>query len=334
MARAIVPVFLAFRAADRRLRAAPRCALVIGVLFMAASVWLCFLGMLPTRIGLPVAAATPILVGRRYPVVAGLLAAVGAATDVLDSGSRSTSPDYVIGTVVVLLLARAASEHRRWAREQFALARTQGAAAERERIAQDLHDGLGQDMAVLLLNHAILSRAAARGDDDRVRQAIEENGRLLRDADRRMRQTIDGSSSMTVAEQLETAVRALTVGGVAPDVPAHVPDLPASVDTTLAWALREAVTNVLRHAAASREAIDVTSTACTGTLTVRDDGEGLDPAPRSALPAQGRGLVGMRARIGAAGGTLDVARTSHGCTVRATLPLALDGLPDGARDPR
>jgi two-component system sensor histidine kinase DesK len=92
-------------------------------------------------------------------------------------------------------------------------------------------------------------------------------------------------------------------------------DLAPSVETVVALALREGITNVVRHARASRCEIELESLDGQLTLTMSDDGIGI------ARP-EGSGLRGMRERVGAAGGKVEIEKHDPGTMLRVTMPVA------------
>ena len=96
--------------------------------------------------------------------------------------------------------------------------------------------------------------------------------------------------------------------GVQAQIPGSVDEVPERLRELFAWALREATTNVLRHAAASR--VEVTMTA--DSLTVDDDGHGPSHEPNGAPAAAGNGLHGLTERARAARARLEVSTSPLG----------------------
>ena len=119
-----------------------------------------------------------------------------------------------------------------------------------------------------------------------------------------MRQTVGAYREVTLAGELAGARTALVAAGIAADLPTAVPELPAERDELFGWAVREGVTNVVRHSGARRCAIRVDPDG----VEVRDDGRGPStPDVRAA----GHGLVGP-ARAGAAAGRHGERRSPSG----------------------
>jgi signal transduction histidine kinase len=106
---------------------------------------------------------------------------------------------------------------------------------------------------------------------------------------------------------------------VAREIDLNGADLPAEIETTVYRIVQEALTNVAKHAAAERVVVAVRDTNGVVTVQVRDDGRGFDPLAEH----DGFGLRGMRERVEAAGGRLDVAGDTGGTSLVALLPRSL-----------
>jgi two-component system sensor histidine kinase DesK len=185
--------------------------------------------------------------------------------------------------------------------------------AERERIARDLHDVLGHTLSLIVLKSELASKLAER-DPERSREEIRDVERIAREALAEVRTAVSGYRTSGLAAEVQHARNTLTTAGVRleTDVTSH--KLPPSHEAVLSLALREAVTNIVRHSGARnvRLTIEANDTSC--TLAIADDGRGGN-APF------GSGLSGMRERVGILGGTLT--RTgSNGTTLTVTLPIA------------
>jgi len=184
--------------------------------------------------------------------------------------------------------------------------------AERERIARDLHDLLGHTLSLIILKSELASKLSER-DVERARDEIRDVERISREALAQVRAAVSGYRAGLRAEA-DSAREALTAAGVGPSIDIAPLQLPATHEAVLAMALREAVTNIVRHAAAKSCRIALEARGDGVMLTVRDDGRGGN-APFGA------GLSGMRERVEALGGSLrrDGAR---GTTIEIVLPSA------------
>jgi two-component system sensor histidine kinase DesK len=185
--------------------------------------------------------------------------------------------------------------------------------AERERIARDLHDLLGHTLSVIILKSELASKLAER-DVERARAEIRDVERISRDALAQVRSAVRGYREGGLQRELDSAREALAAGGIEVTVDWQPVSLPASQEAVLALAIREAVTNIVRHARARRCEIKVALRDGTCVATIRDDGIGGDISP-------GTGLTGMRERVESLGGAL-VSDGSRGMIVTIRLPLA------------
>src|ERR671911_46068 len=170
--------------------------------------------------------------------------------------------------------------------------------AERERIARDLHDLLGHTLSVIVLKAELASRLLP-ADPDRAGQEMREVEQTARTALGEVRTAVAGYRAKGLGAELVNSQRALAAAGVDADATVDLPVLPAEHEAALALALREAVTNVVRHANARRTSIRARATVDDVELEVIDDGRG-------ASGRDGAGLSGMRERVTALGGHVDL----------------------------
>lgn len=181
---------------------------------------------------------------------------------------------------------------------------------ERERVARDVHDVLGHSLTVVTVKAELASRLIDI-DTERARAELADIERLSRQALAEIRATVGGLRIARLGDEIDSARTALEGAGIAVDVPGD----PSAVDprhrTVVAWVLREAVTNVVRHSHASRCQIMLDP----DRLVVSDDGRGLDGH------AEGNGLRGVRERVVAAGGTLTLGPSTGGRGTRMEVQL-------------
>jgi PAS domain S-box-containing protein len=192
----------------------------------------------------------------------------------------------------------------------------EAADAERRRLGRDLHDGAQQRLVnvVIGLQMALAESASADGESPLVAGALDEARAAIED----LRELATGlHPSILVNRGLRAAIVALTARAPLP-VTFSVPDirLPASVEAACYFVTAEALTNVAKHAAASEAHVDVTVDDERVVVAVTDDGRG----GAQAMP--GRGLGGLRDRVAALGGTIDMrSPAGEGTTLRASIPL-------------
>ena len=185
--------------------------------------------------------------------------------------------------------------------------------AERERIARDLHDVLGHTLSVITLKSELAGKLIDR-DSQAARKEIGEVEQISRQALSDVRDAIRGYRSQGLVAELAQAKTTLETAGVIVQCDAATTvKLPAVQESVLSLAVREAVTNVVRHARARtcRMRLEQQNGSC--RLEIQDDGCG-------ASNGEGNGLRGMRERVEMLGGTLSRS-TEAGTTLTITLPL-------------
>jgi len=185
--------------------------------------------------------------------------------------------------------------------------------AERERIARDLHDLLGHTLSLITLK-AELARKLVDRDPQRAKLEMQDVERTSRLALADVREAISGYRGQGFAAELIQARRTLETAGITVDCAASEVPLSPAQESVLALALREAVTNVVRHAQAQRCSVRLSRDQELCTLEIADNGSGAD-AP------EGNGLRGMRERLEAIGGSLQ-RQTAAGTRLVIHLPLA------------
>ncbi|MGW7414699.1 sensor histidine kinase [Streptomyces sp. NPDC054863] len=208
-------------------------------------------------------------------------------------------------------------------REARATVAQLAANEERLRLARDLHDLLGHSLSLITLKSELAGRMLP-GSPEQAAQQVADIEKVSRQALVDVREAVTGYRRATLAGELAGARTALTAAGITAEVPAGPPAVPAGVppeqEEALAWALREAVTNVVRHSGARRCAVRLREIQTLDgpylELTVEDDGRGA-PAGHGA----GNGLGGMRERLTAVGGTVHTTTGSPGFTLTAKARL-------------
>jgi two-component system sensor histidine kinase DesK len=186
------------------------------------------------------------------------------------------------------------------------------AVAERERIARDLHDVLGHTLSVIVLKSELAGRLIER-DPQRAALEMAEVEKTARTALSEVRQAIGGYRSQGLPAEMELARSTLQAAGVTLACETPLPHLHAAEETVICLAVREAVTNIVRHAQATHCRIGFnTSGDGYHSLLITDDG---------AHPKlhEGNGLRGMRERVQSLGGRLSIT-TDPGVTLLIELP--------------
>ncbi|MFJ8539096.1 sensor histidine kinase [Streptomyces sp. NPDC093591] len=198
-------------------------------------------------------------------------------------------------------------------------------AEERLRFGRDLHDVMGRNLAVIALKSELAVQLARRGRPEAVEQMIEVQ-RIAQESQREVREVVRGYREADLGVELAGAQGVLTAAGIECEVTGEAAGLPAEVQSALAWVVREATTNVLRHGDAGRCAVGVRVSEGRVVLTVQNDG-----AAEAADGGGGSGLAGLRERLAAVDGTLAAGRVEEGMfRLVAEVPLAGAGVREAA----
>ncbi len=195
--------------------------------------------------------------------------------------------------------------------------RALASTAERERISRDLHDLLGHTLTLVAVKAELAARLVSR-DPEAAEREMQAVAATAREALSEVRTAVVGMRGASLALELDKARQALAAAGVEASVSALTTDGNPGQEAVLAMALREGVTNVIRHAGAARCDISLSPSASELVLTIADNGQG-------GRLVEGSGLKGMRARLAAIGGTLDVKSDKAGTRLVATAPLRAQG---------
>jgi two-component system sensor histidine kinase DesK len=220
----------------------------------------------------------------------------------------------VISALIGAVTIQAAAKDAGNAKLRLAQAEVERLAklAERERIARDLHDVIGHTLSLVVLKTELAQKLISR-DTARAIAEMADVERIAREGLAEVRQAITGYRSAGLAAELEHVREALVAAGIQPTIEAGAVPLPPAQETALSLALREATTNVIRHAAATSCHIRFYAQDSSVLMEVSDNGRGGD-APF------GNGLTGMRERIQALGGVLK-RESDHGTRLLIKLPI-------------
>jgi two-component system sensor histidine kinase DesK len=253
-----------------------------------------------------------------FLVLAGQVAIGAAASAWLGMAWWYYMPSVVIsaliGAVTIQAEARAAGNARlRLAHDEIERI---AKLAERERIARDLHDLLGHTLSVVVLKSELAQKLMSR-DPSRALQEMAEVERISRQGLAEVREAITGYRTTGLAAEIEHVRETLAAAGIDATIEARPLALAPAQEAALSLALREAATNVIRHAAATRCHIKFYSQDGSALMEVEDDGRGGE-APF------GNGLNGMRERVQALGGVL-MRETARGTRLLVRLPLKAEG---------
>jgi two-component system sensor histidine kinase DesK len=214
------------------------------------------------------------------------------------------------------------------------LARARGTVAklaaneERLRLARDMHDLTGQSLSMITLKSDLaakrLTRLSPSAERDAVLGELGDIGRVSRQTLHDIREAVSGYRRPTLAIEVITARNALESAGIRldddPELTLRSGDLDPEAEAVLAWCLREAVTNVIRHSGARSCRIRLIEGGPELSLEVTDDGRGFSERDAQAdqAAAQGSGLRGMSERLSAVGGRLSISSATAASPANAS----------------
>ncbi|WP_166997839.1 sensor histidine kinase [Paramicrobacterium fandaimingii] len=187
-------------------------------------------------------------------------------------------------------------------------------AKERLRFAADLHDIQGHHLQVIALKAELAERMLER-DPVAAREQLQETRLVAAQALQETRSLVAGYREVGLDNELRNAREVLSAASATCVL--KVDALPASVDArrALAFVVREATTNILRHSNASHVEIALQTENGCSSLTIVNDG--VDAVPTST---EGTGLAGLRARVADRGGTLAIAMSDERFELIASIP--------------
>jgi len=273
---------------------------------------------------------------RPAPKVIVLITALNAGTGlILGAGWDRLGPTLTLDLTIGLLLLGAGQmiETNRALRAARAEIARLAVAEERLRFARDLHDVLGHHLSAIALKTELAYRLLPTAPE-RAAHEMRDAQTITQDALREMHETIAGYRQPTLAAELSGAGEILDAAGIICQWENTAGTLSPAVDAALAWAVREGVTNVVRHSRAHHCTITVTRGEGTAVLDVVDDGQGGPGLTTHAMIPEensgGNGLRGLLERVQAHGGSIvSGPLAAGGFHVRVTMP---DG-DDAGSDP-
>jgi len=235
----------------------------------------------------------------------------------------------IIPTTVLAISAITAVEHM--SKEKDAALRLShdevrrlAATAERERIGRDLHDLLGHTLSLITLKLE-LSRKLFDRDTEAARREVEEAEKVARHALAEVRSAVTGIRATDLAAELASARLLLESSQVHLDYGRPAADLPVDIERGLSLILREAVTNIARHADASSAKIEMVRERNSVCMQISDNGRG-------GIDQDGNGLCGMRERARALGGSLTIESSrDQGTRLRVVVPVPILRLVERSR---
>ncbi len=271
---------------------------------------------------------------RRWAVAGGVLATVALVLEAVLRGVDAETWGWMVLPTVFSCLAVIGVRRMRSLIAELHRAREEvkhlAANEERLRLARDLHDLAGHSMATITLK-AQVARRLLPTDTAAAETQIADIEQVSRQALADIREAVSGYRRATLAVETASARTALEAASITFE---HDPALvrrPSGLDpepeAALAWCLREAVTNVVRHSGATWCRARLIEARVNGertvTLEVTDNGKAADGSTGFEERHWGNGLTGLRERLAPFSASLAAAPVApHGFRLAATLPLA------------
>lgn len=283
--------------------------------------------------GLLAACALAALPWRRSLVVVLAVVLIDAAGSVLVFAQTPTVTAY--GTLQVLLTAAVLAALAWTVRITLELNQLRielvstAVLRERLRMSRDLHDVLGRGLAAISLKTELARRYQERGFDAEMTAELDQISTVAAQCGDDLRALVTGYRNLSLESEIDVGLELLEEAGIECQVrvDAHL-SAPTQVSDTLAWVVREGVTNVLKHSRATRCRLTAERRDGHVVVTVHNDGADLAtgtvdvPDPH---PAPGNGLRGLHERVAASGGTISAAPGPDGTwTLVVALPTTDD----------
>jgi len=279
------------------------------------------------------AALAPLLAWQRLAAVTLAVALVWGVVAVgLGADGRTAVVSAAIGGSVLFLLGLSMrvsvwmirvfweQERRREVDARLAV------AEERLSFSRDLHDTFGRTLATVAVKSELAAELVSRGRPGADKEMLEVR-QIAEDALREMRELVAGFRAPDLAAELAGARSLLGSAGVSVSVTTDDGELPAPTQKALAWVVREAVTNVVRHSDAGRCGIDLrvdgAASSASAVLEIVNDGARPGGTP-------GSGLAGLAERLGQVGGNLTTQREGEEFRLVARVPLPSAATAPGA----
>ena len=273
---------------------------------------------------------------RAVGVVVLMVMALGLALGAGLGVAAQIALQTAVSSLAVIIVVRTVSTERelRLARQEIVRL---AVSEERLRFARDLHDLLGHSLSLIALKSELAGRLVA-AQPERATAEMHDVEQAARTALQEVREAVAGYRQPTLASELENAREILVAAGIACQLDGEIDALPATSEAVLSWAVREGVTNVIKHSRARTCTIRVMRDAAHVGVEVTDDGRGAasySNQPPSTTERTGVGLPGLAERVAALGGGLEAGpRPGGGFRLAVEIPMPRDAGDEHARSER
>ena len=298
---------------------------IAGMLYTISPLWVALWLMnlhIPFKLGVKTAVAIAVVFTTNYfvgVVGQGYFDNAPTAPFPVVSGDKTLNGFFIFDIVTTFhIIAYFVGRSMHKSREHKAIEKELGILSERERIARDVHDVLGHSLTIVNLK-AELAAKLVETNAPAAQEQMRQVAQLSRQALAEVHSTVTRLRVPDLEGEILASSRALETAGIQADLPdattaANIAGMNSSL---FSWALRETVTNIVRHSHATYATVRLNSTG----LEVTDNGIGIGDAPCKS------GLTGLRTRIEDAGGTLTLGNAPEHWLQQA--PVA--GVGDGCR---
>ena len=275
---------------------------IAGMLYTISPLWVALWLMnlhIPFKLGVKTAVAIAVVFTTNYfvgVVGQGYFDNAPTAPFPVVSGDKTLNGFFIFDIVTTFhIIAYFVGRSMHKSREHKAIEKELGILSERERIARDVHDVLGHSLTIVNLK-AELAAKLVETNAPAAQEQMRQVAQLSRQALAEVHSTVTRLRVPDLEGEILASSRALETAGIQADLPdattaANIAGMNSSL---FSWALRETVTNIVRHSHATYATVRLNSTG----LEVTDNGIGIGDAPCKS------GLTGLRTRIEDAGGTL------------------------------
>lgn len=298
---------------------------IAGMLYTISPLWVALWLMnlhIPFKLGVKTAVAIAVVFTTNYfvgVVGQGYFDNAPTAPFPVVSGDKTLNGFFIFDIVTTFhIIAYFVGRSMHKSREHKAIEKELDILTERERIARDVHDVLGHSLTIVNLK-AELAAKLVETNAPAAQEQMRQVAQLSRQALAEVHSTVTRLRVPDLEGEVLASSRALETAGIQADLPdATTAENIAGMNSALfSWALRETVTNIVRHSHATYAAVRLNPTG----LEVIDNGIGIGDAPCKS------GLIGLRTRIEDAGGTLTLGNAPEHWLQQA--PVA--GVGDGCR---
>ena len=298
---------------------------IAGMLYTISPLWVALWLMnlhIPFKLGVKTAVAIAVVFTTNYfvgVVGQGYFDNAPTAPFPVVSGDKTLNGFFIFDIVTTFhIIAYFVGRSMHKSREHKAIEKELGILSERERIARDVHDVLGHSLTIVNLKAELASKLVET-NTPAAQEQMRQVAQLSRQALAEVHSTVTRLRVPDLEGEILASSRALETAGIQADLPdaTTAANIAGMNSALFSWALRETVTNIVRHSRATYATVRLNPTG----LEVIDNGIGIGDAPCKS------GLTGLRTRIEDAGGTLTLGNAPEHWLQQA--PVA--GVGDGCR---